>query len=274
MNEINILVKIDDEETVFTFSKFPILIGRSPECNLCLCHEVIARELCLLWPEKNSDKIRIEAKPALTNNIMHENQPLLGGLSATELKFNVGPVNFFATTKKIEKKTTKKQNKKALLLIIASLVAVIFLAIATFDNLVETPKQESALSSVPFDLEFTTPESKAETSTKAAEVLAQRANELQARRPYKPQNVIEAIHLLQNASIATDSAEKKQAYEKQLESLKAQIQNEYKSARLQLVLAFRNKNKSDIKKAAKQILPYLVDTSHEQKLWLINLAGD
>jgi hypothetical protein len=93
MHELSITVRTPEAPArSYRFGEGPIRIGRSPRCQLSICHFSVPRELCRVWLESDSGEVRVEERPELTNPLLHRGRPVRGGVGGERLELSVGPV--------------------------------------------------------------------------------------------------------------------------------------------------------------------------------------
>lgn len=99
MEQLSIAVRAPDGvERRYLFSRAPVLIGRSPDCDVSILHEAVPRHLCRVWPEDGGRRVRVEESPGLTNPLELGGRPVVGGASGERLELRVGPIGIAVGT--------------------------------------------------------------------------------------------------------------------------------------------------------------------------------
>ena len=132
MNEVAITVKEEGTPaTSYRFSRFPIRVGRSDDCQLSIRHESIARHLCTIWLEEGGAVVRVEEHPNLTNPLRCNGGVLRGGISGASIDLSCGPVQM--TVESLDAPPRREQHlhsRRPVALLVASAATLAVLAAA------------------------------------------------------------------------------------------------------------------------------------------------
>ena len=283
MTDLRITVSVPGEHPrTYLFGDTPVLIGRSPRCQLSICHEAVGRELCKAWIEGDGRSVRVEECPGLTNPLTMGSNPVRGGLVGKRLDLSVGPLSLsFAPsssegnngTSSPEKGRTPRRIAPILVVVAILGMSAVFAfrpgAPSTTRSVVDLP------DSVPLNPNKSKPGRVAEPAQQAA-ILYSRARELLSRNGAGPrEKAIAAGLMLESADLLKLDGDSIETSRRQGEArdLKRALDLSYRKEVLALHRHLERNNMSAASAVASTLLEYLGSSDGHAVEWLEKLAS-
>ncbi|MFO8071755.1 MAG: hypothetical protein R6V85_07750 [Polyangia bacterium] len=263
MHELSITVRAPEAPArSYRFGEGPIRIGRSPRCQLSICHFAVPRELCRAWLESDSGKVRVEERPELTNPLLHRGRPVRGGVGGERLELSVGPVEIEIEPAGALAGTKSGSGRVRLKLLGGCALLAAALAGATLagnraGNDRNGPALLEELPASPIPTVSRPACDEAEECKTRSDLLLSRAEELLGRGG--PAGRIEAAVLLRRASALLSQVERDRAtgIEARADDLARGVEAAYRRAALQLERALAANEKKNAAAAAAVLAGYL-----------------
>jgi hypothetical protein len=210
MGAIAITVRLPNAAAkTYRFDETPLLIGRSPECALAICHEAVPRALCRIWSEERGRAVRVEALPGLTNPLTCNGRRLFDGATGPRLLLAVGPIELDVrpAAASTERAITRRPTR-VLAVAAVALVGLLAIGLSTVRNAAPAPPP-GGIALLPDDLPPAPPTDHCEAHRDCAaraELLATRGRALLANPAAAVADLYRASRLLdRGARLATES---------------------------------------------------------------------
>ncbi len=281
MNELSITVTLDGEkDATYRFSESPVLVGRSPECHLNICHEAVPRELLSAWVEDDGKTVRLEERPGLTNRILVGKSIVDGGISGTRLDASVGPVSLRLEPAGVA--SPKSDAGGATRIRFFALIAVAVVAIAgfvLFNKGIAAPGvvHKEALPETPFCEGRPVHCASKDACLEMARLHRTRAEELLRRPSLSPNQQVRAATLLEDAASLYRGSDDAKAEEILLMAnpIKERVIDTYQKERLTFLRLLEKKpvDRNKVERSARIIASYLGDCQGPWTAWLEATAG-
>jgi hypothetical protein len=198
-------------ERRYRFPGGPILVGRTPDCDIAICHEAVPRHLCRAWLEEDGRRVRVEEFPGLTNALERNGRPVKGGVSGARLPLNVGPVELILCGADAEPgvpgRGAGRIGARRALALAAAAVLVVALAVyaATADRSDGAAADALPASLFPADVRAAA-EAAAGAGVERAALYASRAEEILGRKSANGAEIVAAVTALRRAASIFDQA--------------------------------------------------------------------
>lgn len=263
-------------EKRYRFGETPILVGRSIECHLAICHAAVPRELCKVWLEDEGRVVRVEACPGLTNPLIENGKEVVGGINGSNLVFKVGPVELsFCTGFHVgedEREAGKQAKKRLFKIILAVVLSAGVIGFGLVPQRDKHPEVQLLLPESPFGSITPTLIKKDNTENLSkARLLESRANELLSRRDGEVGSKVAAVRLLEQANgllVHVGDLAQSRRLEVRLAKLKTQFEGEYRKEMLLLQGLIVQNNSKAASLCAKRLLAFLGDENTQGKAYL------
>ena len=252
----------------YRFGETPVLVGRSVECHLSICHEAIPRKLCKVWLEGEGRVVRVETCPGLTNPFLRDGRVVKDGVSGSHLIFNVGPIEIeffteYQAQKGVERPEKSSAKKRAVKLALIPFALGLILSASLLFQRENTRAPKVALPDSPFSNQTNIPQKGDATELiSKAKMMKSRAAEILSRRAESIELKVLAFKLMQRAhylfkSVGNDKEARE--VEERLNALRQQLEAAYRKDILRLHSFLASDDTREAAKCAKRLLIYLDD---------------
>ncbi|MCK9522870.1 MAG: hypothetical protein M0R76_07475 [Proteobacteria bacterium] len=246
---------------VYTFERFPILVGRSSDCHLVVRHESVSKELFAAWLEREGRYVRVEPRPDLTNPLLYLGYPLKVGISERRIELSAGAVRFRLTPHhKEELHSPPPTPVLRRVFFPAGLVLAALLAIWMLHRPAEATPIDASADNLLLPAALQVPVAPSASGNRAApEWFIAQADELLRRKNNMARNRMAAwAHLLRAAALLdTQAPDQSQQLSARAESLGVQLNGEYRRCYRSWQSAQKSGSPLERTAAARCLLPWL-----------------
>lgn len=281
MRELAVRVVLPGEPPrIYRFADPVIRIGRSPDCQLAICHEAVPRELCVAWLEDDGRTVHVEERAGLTNPLLHGNRLVRGGVSGERVELAVGPILLglapSAPGNHVFQASAPRRISRA------AAAAALLAAVALFGGAILVRGEKTSASrpdQLPED-----PWCSAEVPAcgapqacrEQARLLATRAEEVLARPSGAPEDRVRAVLMLDRAErlAAAGGAPDAGALQAKLAERRRAVTAEYRREAVALKQLVRAGSEPTATEQARRVLAYLAECHPDGLDWLRSLSGE
>ena len=273
MQEIEIKITINREtEAVYRFSSFPVLIGRSEECDLSICHETVPRKLCKVWPDKHG-QIHLEENPGLTNPLFESGKVVQNGVIKSSVSARIGPIGLeiqHASANKLNSDRPSLPRRTRVMLLGAAALVSIMASSLFFTN----PASLEEVDATDFPEAIPFPPTAETSSVLPVDTMMQLAQTEYMRLPADIGRQREAVAMMRHAGI---SAKPDSPIALQAITLATRWEQSMNAAyRLEILTLFSAISREDvdaIRESAGRLVKYLGNSDAPIIEWLNRLLG-
>ncbi len=260
----------------YIFSEQPVVVGRSPQCHISICHQAVPRNLCSVWLEDMGKRVRVEENPGLTNPLLCSGVPVAGGVTGKRLDLSVGPIGLLVSpaSRQREQGLTNagpSRLRKGILAGVA-LLAVAVLCISFQRETAEPGTPTPEIPATPFHHQQALSPPDGLRTSEQADLLYSRAQALLDSRTGEPFARVRAAKLMSQSVPFLADESGRHARREEAEALSREVESDYRKEVLEMRRSLEKGDEAAAAVRADHILSYLTGAEFDGRGWLERLA--